>query len=208
MSRNRYFEDLKALAREKREHYRVETARFGLQAVRNIYKAEGIRLDAWPTLPKRIKALYMCEDGDCSVAVQPQLPIEPRLFALVHELKHHYRDQALLQSGALCCGDYNANKDIEVGAEVFAAKFIYPEEEFRRDIATFGARGWTPEELVRFKQHCPAKISYIFLRKRLLRLGLIKTGELEGIKFKKLEEEIYGVPFYRQQWFRRHRAGE
>ena len=35
----------------------------------------------------------LCEDGDCSVAIQRTLPDEPKLFALVHELKHHYCDR-------------------------------------------------------------------------------------------------------------------
>jgi Zn-dependent peptidase ImmA (M78 family) len=49
----------------------------------------------------------------------------PRLFALVHELKHHYIDQESIRGGELKCGDYNANQIIEKGAEVFAAEFIY-----------------------------------------------------------------------------------
>ena len=112
MIRHDYYEDLRALAREKRDTYGVDTAAFGLREVRRIYKTEGIRIDYWP-LPRKIKAIYMCADGDCSVAIQRALPDEPKLFAMVHELKHHYRDQALLESGVIHCGDYNANELIE-----------------------------------------------------------------------------------------------
>jgi hypothetical protein len=67
--RRAYYDDLLQLAREKRAAFDVETGSFGLLKVRQIYKAEGIRLDYWP-LPRRIKALYMWDDQDYSVAVQ------------------------------------------------------------------------------------------------------------------------------------------
>jgi Zn-dependent peptidase ImmA (M78 family) len=52
------------------------------------------------------------------------VPEEPRLFALLHELKHHYRDRDAIGAGSLVCGDYNANRRIEIGAEIFAAEFL------------------------------------------------------------------------------------
>lgn len=129
MGRSDYYNDLKALAREKRALHNVSTSRFGLREARQIYKAEGIRIDLW-RLPYKIKALYMCADGDSTVAIQKSLPDEPKLFALMHEYKHHLTDRAVLGNGFIHCGDYNANQEIEVGAEVFAAEFIYPESEF------------------------------------------------------------------------------
>lgn len=201
MNRHAYYEDLKALAREKRELYGVDTSAFGLRDVRRIYKAEGIQIDYWP-LPYKIKALYMCADGDSSVAIQRKLPDEPKLFALVHELKHHYRDRDALGAGVIHCGDYNANELIEKGAEVFAAEFIYPEAEFAADIADLGIAQWQPEDVVRLKRNCKAKVSYMYLCKRLERLGHIERGQFGDVRFQKLEESLFGVPFYR----RRHRA--
>lgn len=197
MSRHAYYEELKALAREKRVLYRVDTAAFGLREVRVIYKEEGIKIDYWQ-LPRKIKALYMCADGDCTVAIQRSLPDEPKLFALIHELKHHYRDRATLGSGVIHCGDYNANEQIEKGAEVFAAEFIYPEGEFVDDIRVLGITTWTPEHIVQLKRHCKAKVSYTYLRKRLEWLHLIARSEFEGVQFRKLEERMYGEPFYRR----------
>lgn len=193
--RHAYFEAMKALAREKREHYSVETSTFGLREVRKIYAAERIAIDYYP-LPSKIKALYMCSDGDCSVAIQKTLPDEPKLFALVHELKHHYCDQDALGKGIIHCGDYNMNELIEIGAEVFAAEFIYPEMEFSRDIQTSGIRTWTPEAIVRFKKSCKAKVSYQFICKRLERLGLASRNQFKGVKFQKLEHEIFGLPYH------------
>jgi Zn-dependent peptidase ImmA (M78 family) len=202
MSRNAYFEDLKQLAREKRTHYKVDTAAFGLRELRRIYKAEGIRIDPWP-LSRKIKALYMCAGGDCSVALQKSLPDEPKLFALVHELKHHYTDRDSLGAGGLRCGDYEANELIEKGAEVFAAEFIYPESEFREDVEAFGHPITTPEAIVDFKRSCTAKVSYRFICKRLERIGLIGVGQFDKVQFHKLEEEIYGLPFYKRRMRRK-----
>ncbi len=125
MSRGGYYDDLKALAQEKRAQYEVDTAVFGLREVRRIYRAEHIQIDYWPLL-YRIKAMYMCDDDNVSVAVQKSLPDEPKIFALVREVKHHYRDREAINNGRIVCGDYNSNELIEKGAEVFAAEFIYP----------------------------------------------------------------------------------
>lgn len=199
MNRNAYYENLKALAREKREYHTVNTASFGLREVRQIYKVEGIKIDQWP-LPSTIKAIYMCADGYFSVAIQPKLPDEPKLFALIHELKHHYTDQEIIRSGVVHCGDYNRNDLIEIGAEVFAAEFLYPEEEFKNDILPLGISTWEAEDVVKLKRNCKAKVSYQFLTKRLERLGIISLGQFKGVKFKNLEDQLYGIPYYRQRY--------
>jgi Zn-dependent peptidase ImmA (M78 family) len=198
MSRRPYYEDLLSLARETRARHNVDTASFGLRKVREIYKKEGIRIDHWP-LPYKIKALYMCADGDCSVALQKSLPDEPKLFALVHELKHHYRDREALGANCISCGDYVANEMIEKGAEVFAAEFIYPESEFADHMDRLGLAMTCPEHVVAFKRSCPAKVSYRFICKRLERLQMVAAGHFDGIQFQKLEEQIHGVPFYKRR---------
>jgi Zn-dependent peptidase ImmA (M78 family) len=201
MSRNAYYENLKVLARAKRAEHGVDTAAFGLREIRGIYRTEGIVIDQYP-LPAKIKALYMCADDDFSVAVQPKLPNEPKIFALVHELKHHYCDREKLGAGVIHCGDYDRNELIEKGAEVFAAEFIYPEAEFGRDIAARGITTWSAEDVIDLTRDCKAKVSYMFLCKRLEWFKLVAPGTFAGVKFQKLERDIYGVPFYH----RLHRA--
>jgi len=198
MSRRAYYEELQQLAREKRVKYGVDTASFGLEEVRTIYKEEGIRLDHWP-LPRKIKAMYMCDDGDCSVALQRTLPYEPKLFALIHELKHHYRDREALGAGVIHCGDYDANELIEKGAEVFAAEFIYPQAEFAEDLTNLGLTVRQASDVVAVKRSCKAKVSYRFICKRLERLGCITPGQFDDVQFQKLEDKIHGVPFYRRR---------
>ena len=196
MSRSAYYEDLKSLAQQKRAEYAVKTDAFGLRELRAIYNSENIRIDYWP-LTYKVKALYMCDDGDCSVAVQRRIPDEPKLFALLHELKHHYRDRQVLGSGVIHCGEYDANELIEKGAEVFAAEFIYPEMEFFNDIEKVRVVTWDAEQVVHFKHNCRAKVSYQFIRKRLERMGLIEPGCFRGVQFQKLEYALFGMPFRR-----------
>jgi Zn-dependent peptidase ImmA (M78 family) len=198
MGRSEYYNDLKALAREKRTFHGVDTCRFGLLEARKIYRAEGIHIDHWP-LPYKIKALYMCADGYSSVALQKSLPDEPKLFALMHEYKHHLTDRTALGDGVIHCGDYNANQEIEVGAEVFAAEFIYPESEFYIDLQHLKIANWKAEYVVQFKRGCKAKVSYTFICKRLEWFGLIDPGRFAGTRFQKLEEQMFGVPFYRRR---------
>ncbi len=202
IDRNTYYEELKKLAREKRAYYNIDTAALGLREVRQIYKDEGIKIDYWP-LSSRIKAIYMCSDGDFSVALQLKLPDDPKLFALIHELKHLYRDQDLIGSQAVHCGDYNRNQIIEIGAEVFAAEFIYPQEEFANDIDILGISTWAAEDIVRLKRNCKAKVSYQYLVKRLDHLGYVTADQFKDVKFKNLEDRMFGVPFYKRQFRKR-----
>src|SRR5271154_6658569 len=197
---------MKLLAAQKRKQHGVVTARLGLQKVRTIYKAEGIVIDLRKT-SSRIRAVYMCDGGDPSVLVNRTLPKEPRLFAMVHELKHHYCDQELLKNGEIRCGNYNANELIEKAAEVFAAEFIYPEREFLKcanSIALVPGKV-TPEAVVELKRTCGAPVSYKFLQKRLEWFNYIERGEFAKVKFQKLEDSIHGAPIYRQPWFRARR---
>jgi Zn-dependent peptidase ImmA (M78 family) len=106
-------------------------------------------------------------------------------------------------AGVIHCGDYDANELIEKGAEVFAAEFIYPEAEFATDIQAFGLTAWGPAHVVRVKRSCKAKVSYRFLCKRLEWLGLIAPNQFGNVQFQKLEDEIFGVPFYRRSKTRR-----
>lgn len=198
MSRHAYYEELKLLARQKRAEHSVDTAALGLREVRAIYKAESIVIDYYP-LPYKIKALYMCDDGDCTVALQRRLPDEPKLFALIHELKHHYCDRKALGAGVIHCGDYDANELIEKGAEVFAAEFIYPQAEFAADLTRLNLSFREASDVVTLKQACKAKVSYKFICKRLERLGHIASAQFDGVHFQKLEDQMFGVPFYRRR---------
>jgi hypothetical protein len=94
-----------------------------------------------------------------------------------------------------------------VGAEVFAAEFIYPESEFLALAKALGISAKAAaEDVVRFKRAMPATVSYQFLRKRFEFFGLAPRGGFAKVKFTLLEENMFGVPIYKQDWFRRARA--
>lgn len=199
---------MRSLAREKRHLHNVQTDKLNIRFIQCVYKAEGIKIDRRTLRGNRIRASYFCEDGECSVLLKKDLPPAPKLFALAHELKHHYVDQQLMKDGAIRCGDYNRNEFIEKTAEVFAAEFIYPESEMREMAASMGinAQSCTKEKIVDFKRACPVCISYIFVVKRFERFGFCSRGEFKDIQFQKLEEEIHGLPIYKQPWFKERRA--
>ncbi len=197
------------LAKAKRIEHSISTSGLNLSTIRRLYKAEGVRIDKW-SFGSKIRAVYMFEDGYASVAIKDGMPREPTLFSLAHELKHHFLDRELIRNGSIKCGDYNANETIEKAAEVFAAEFIYPEEEFVACAAAIGIQlgACTPEDVVRLKRTCNALVSYQFLSKRLLRLGFAVAGTLDKVKFQKLEEQMFGVPFYKSDWFKAKREAK
>lgn len=194
MSASSQFDHLKQLARDKRKQHGVDTANFGLKQVREIYKAEGIRIDYRPL--GKIKALYMCDDDHYSVGVRRDLPNEPKIFALIHELKHHYCDQEILKSGRIHCGDFNMNDPIEIGAEKFAAEFIYPIREFAHDVSLLNIQEWSETDIINFKRNCKAKVSYAYICRRLTELRLIGFNQFKGVQFQKREYDIFGLPYH------------
>jgi Zn-dependent peptidase ImmA (M78 family) len=208
MNRSAYYQEMRSLALTKRAEYNVATASLNLSRVQRIYRAEGIKLDQWDIKGRKLKAAYFCDDTDSSVLINKNLPKEPKLFALVHELKHHYTDREEILGGKIQCGDYNANEVTEIGAEVFAAEFIYPEAEMREFADGLGIHGGacSPEQIVDFKRSCPAKVSYAFIVKRFEWFDFIERGAYRKVHFQQLEERIHGAPFYKQSWFKELRA--
>ena len=207
-NRSEYYQQCRALAQTKRHEHAVVTASLNLVVMARIYKKEGIAIDRRKLKGYRIKAAYYCDDGECSVLLNTSPPREPRLFALAHELKHHYLDQEKIMNGQIECGDYNANEVIEKGAEVFAAEFIYPEMEMRQLIGQMGitSLSCTARTIVDFKRACPACISYTFIVKRFVRFGLCQRDTFSKVQFTKIEEQIYGIPIYKRDSFKRARA--
>jgi hypothetical protein len=64
------------------------------------------------------------------------------------------------------------------------------------------------EDVVRLKRSCKACVSYTFLRKRLVRLGYVEEATLAKVKFKNLEESMFGMPIYKQDGFRARRKAK
>lgn len=191
-----YYRRMRQLAGEKRELLSLSTQDITLSKIRNIYRAEGIVIDRCPSPLRKLKAAYFNDEYGCTVLLNMKLPEAPRLFAMIHELKHHYEDRERLQ--CFTCQDvYDSSPIIEIGAEVFAAEFIFPEDEFRQHVAAFiNGKEIVAEDVVHMHYYCPARVSYQFFTKSLERLGYISRGKFAGVQFHKLHEELYGSRHY------------
>lgn len=203
MTRTAYYNEMKALALSVRKKYGLTTPRVLRSDLRRIYRDQGIHIDLWAGKLKRLRGAYFHDDLGTTVMLQRGLPSDPMVFTMAHELKHHLVDQGV---GMVYCDPSNQDQMIEIGAEVFAAELIFPEEDFAQWMEDLGvALGQCePAHVVRLKRESRTTLSYAGLVKRAEFMGYADEGALEGVKWKKLEEEIYGEPVYKR--FVRRRA--
>ena len=196
MTRSQYYDQMKDLARQVRAAYGLTSCRVQKSDLRRIYKAEGVRIDIWPYKLKEVRGAYFRDTLGPTVMVA-RLPTDPFVFTLAHELKHHLFDH----SAALApCGTRNQSELVEIGAEVFAAELLFPEDEFRRIMDGLGvsAGDCQPRHIVQVKRRTGTTLSYLGLVKRAEFFGLAGPGSLPRSGWKLLEEKVYGVPFYKR----------
>jgi Zn-dependent peptidase ImmA (M78 family) len=193
---------VKILAREVRAEFGLTTPRVLRSDLRRIYKKHGIKIDLWPLKAggpgklRNIRGAYFNDKFGPCVMIDRRLPDDPRVFTMAHELKHHLLDKDWSVS---YCGTDNENTIREISAEVFAAEFIYPEGDFARDLEQRGIvlGQCIPIDLVRLKHDTQTTLSYTGLAKRAVFLNFAPIGIFDKIQWKKLEEQVYGVPFYK-----------
>jgi Zn-dependent peptidase ImmA (M78 family) len=198
MDRQEQYEKAKSLAREKRLLYLVHSETINLSCLRKIYSQEGIKIKlAEPKRLRKLKAAYFNDENGIDVFLNPKLPNEAKLFALVHELKHHYVD-ANGEDVWSCLKSYGEEPLIEKTAEVFAAEFIWPENDFFTAISDYGItkENCSAENVIGFKRAIKIPVSYTFIKKRLEWFRLIDKGSMNDVKFQTLEHKMYGLPFY------------
>jgi Zn-dependent peptidase ImmA (M78 family) len=187
---------MKARANDIRTRYELDSPRVLRSDLRRIFKDQGVQVDLWPHKLKKVRGAYLNDDLGPTVMLAKDLPEDPMVFTMAHELKHHLEDRHL---SLAWCGDQNATLHIEVGAEVFAAELIFPEADFVAALTTMGvgANQCSPETLVRLKHQTKTTLSYAGLVKRAEFLGFARKGVLNGVKWKKLEEQEFGEPAYK-----------
>lgn len=195
MKRYQYYEDLKARARAVRAEHGLDSPRVLRSDMRRIYKHYGIRIDLWPYKLKNLRGAFFGGSLGPSVMLRKDLPPDPMIFTMGHELKHFLEDSELQVS---YCNDENKDEAIEIGAEIFAAELIFPEQDF---IAYMRQNGiaencCTAEDIVRLKNNTRTTLSYEGLKKRATLLHFAEKGSLDGVKWKLLEKKMYGVPYY------------
>ena len=92
-----------------------------------------------PCIFKGLRGAYFNDELGPTVVLAKGLPQDPIVFTMAHELKHHLTDRALPIS---YCDESNQFNPIEIGAEIFAAELIYPDQDYAADLARMGvARG-------------------------------------------------------------------
>jgi hypothetical protein len=194
---------MKALARETRAKYRLTSFRVTKTDLRRIYKDLGIRIDLWDHKCSKLRGAYFNDDLGPTVLIVKGLPVDPTVFTMAHELKHHLVDRDL---PVACCEANPGDAMIEIGAEVFAAEMIFPEGDFSRALADQGVvhGECCANDLVHLKQQTKTTLSYAGLAKRAEFLGIAPPGSLAKVKWKLLEEQIFGEPVYKR--FQRYRG--
>jgi Zn-dependent peptidase ImmA (M78 family) len=207
MKPTEYYEEMKAHARIIRSKHGLTNLRVKKSDIGRIYKAYNIQYDLWPVKDafptaklKKLRGAFFNDEHGPAIMISRSLPEAPAIFTMCHEFKHYLVDREIPY---LWCGDYNQKEEIEIGAEVFAAEMLFPDELFTDHLIQMGVKQGqcTPENLVRLKRETQATISYAGLVKKAEFLGFAVPGSFSKVKFEKLEEEIYGVPAYKQ--FRR-----
>lgn len=193
-----YYEELKQLARAVRQQNGIDGPRVLKSQIKKIYKDLNIVLDYWPHPLKTLRGVYFNDSNGVSIMIYKNLPEDPMVFTMAHELKHHLVDSA---EGLVNCINGNINRKIEIGAEVFAAEFLFPEADFIQAMSKMGVMEGccSAEAIVRVKRETKTTLSYAGLVKKAEWLKFAAKGILPRSGWKKLEEEIYGVPFYKRR---------
>lgn len=197
MNSRAYYEDLKRLARQVRAENGLNSPRVLPSDLRSIYSKNGIVIDMWPYRLKNLRGAFICDDLGTTVMLAKSLPQDPLAFTMAHELKHFLRDRDLRIS---YCDQSNVNKELEVGAEIFASELLFPDRDFIRHMEKMGIRRnqCLPKTLVGLKHKTRTTLSYAGLAIKAERLGFAPPGSLTKVKTWRKLEELHGTKLYRE----------
>ena len=191
MNLTAYYNDLKKLARQIREENGLMSPRVLPNDLRRIYFKNGIEIDVWPYRLRNLRGAFICDDLGTTVMLAKGLPQDPLAFTMAHELKHFYRDRNL---GISYCDQSNFHKAIEVGAEIFASEFLFPDSAFIDHMERMRIRRdqCLPRTLIELKHSTRTTLSYAGLAIKAERLRFAPSHSLTKVKtWRKLEKQ-YG----------------
>jgi len=191
MNRHAYYEDLKQLARQVRAEHGLRTPRVLASDLRRIYACHGIVIDSWPYRLRNLRGAFISDHLGTTVLLASGLPQDPMVFTMAHELKHFFRDRDL---GISYCDQSNLSKTVEVGAEIFAAELLFPDQDFSKymRLLRVGRDACLPKTLVQLKVKTRTTLSYAGLAIKAERLGYAPPCSLTKIKTWRKLEELYG----------------
>lgn len=196
-TRFKYYESLKLGANNLRGKYGINIPRILPSELKKIMKAEGIKEIAYWNDFKHLRGAYIVIDGIPHVVINKNLRRDPKTFTLAHELKHHLFDK---ERGSQYCTNNNINEQIEIGAEIFAAELLFPDQLYLYHLHEMGVtkENFTPAHIVRLKDITDTTLSYSGLAKKAEFLEIAEKGSLDKIRWINLRDEILGKPFYRK----------
>lgn len=190
MNTQKYYEDLKQLARQVRAEHGLSSPRVLPSDLKRIYECYGIEVDEWPYRFRNLRGAFINDHLGPTVMIAKGLPQDPMVFTMAHELKHFFRDRDLEVS---YCDQSNLNKSLEVGAEIFAAELLFPDRDFMSHMNAMGIRRdqCLPKTLVQLKRKTGTTLSYAGLAIKAERLGYAPPHSLTTIKTWRRFEALY-----------------
>jgi Zn-dependent peptidase ImmA (M78 family) len=173
--------ELRALARRIRSENGLISARVLQTDLRRIYFNYGIEIDYWPYPFKTIRGAFMCDDIGTTVMLAQNLPNDPMVFTMAHELKHYLTDRHLKLS---YCDQSAFSKAIEIGAEVFASEFLFPDHIFIEYMNRLNVKRnqCTQQTLVELKLKTRTTLSYAGLAIKAERLHYAPSRSLTRLR--------------------------
>jgi len=184
-----YYE-LKALARRIRAENGLTSARVLQTDLRRIYFKYGIEIDYWPYPLKSLRGVFMCDDLGTTVMLAQNLPNDPMVFTMAHELKHYLTDRHLRVS---YCDQSNISKSVEIGAEIFASELLFPDSLFVENMEKMNIKRsqCSQEVLVKLKLETRTTLSYAGLAIKAERLNYAPYQSLTRSKGWRKIEQLY-----------------
>src|SRR6476659_1573590 len=191
MNGQAYYEELKLLARQVRAEHGLRSPRVLASDLRRIYDQHGIVIDSWPYRLRHLRGAFISDDLGTTVMLASGLPQDPMVFTMAHELKHFFRDREL---GISYCDQSNLDKAVEIGAEIFAAELLFPDEDFSKHmrLLSVGRDQCLPKTLVQLKRKTRTTLSYAGLAIKAERLGYAPACSLTKIRTWRKFEALYG----------------
>lgn len=192
MQTNDHYTEARQLAASIRTKYGLTTARVMVTDLRKIYKNEGINhFDYWDKFSARIKGAYFNDEHGSTIVISKRLitQIEPKVFTMAHELKHHLADNV---SGVSFCSDDNEKVLVERAADAFASELIYPGSLLIQDLQSRDIEKGkcTANDIVRLKHESRTTMSHTALALKVTRLGYSDAVVLKT-RWHTLRNELY-----------------
>jgi Zn-dependent peptidase ImmA (M78 family) len=188
------YAEARQLALEIRAKYGLTSPRVMVSDLKQIYRKEGIdKVDYWDKFKgTRLKGAYFNDEYGKTVVINKKIikQIEPKVFTMAHELKHHLLDKVV---GVSFCNDDNEKDAIEKAADAFASELIYPTQLFTQHMSerNIEAGKCTTSDIVKLKHETKTTLSHTALALKASRLSYCTTSILEKPQWHKLRDQLY-----------------